>query len=204
MSKTTEEWAGILSECGVEPAVVEVWAPAFAEVIQDDTFSAGDADIIPFIGQTLVETGKLKRLEENLSYSAERLMAVWPRRFPTYSDAAGYAHQPEALANKTYGGRMGNDEPGDGWKYRGRGIPMITGKFNYSQLGQLMGLDLLNDPDQLAEPATALRCGIHWWEGHIPDSILEDTKKVSEAVNGGDIGLKDRVAMTDLVRSVMA
>lgn len=204
MNRTTDEWAAILQSCGVEDDVVATWAPAFAEQVTDESFSADDADMVPFLSQTLVETGKLKRLEEDLSYSAERLMAVWPRRFPTRSDALGYAHQPEALADKVYGGRMGNDEEGDGWKYRGRGIPMITGKFNYAQLGQIMGLDLVNNPDLLTEPATALKCGIHWWEGHIPDSILADTKKVSEEVNGGDVGLKNRIAMTDLVRSVMA
>ena len=204
MSRTTEEWAGILGEAGVEPAVVQVWAPVLAAGINDDTFSADDRDIIPFMAQTLVETGKLKHLSENLSYSAERLMAVWPRRFPTYGDASGYAHSPEALANKVYGGRMGNDEEGDGWKYHGRGIPMITGKDGYAHLGELLGIDLINQPELLEEPETALKCGIHWWEGHIPDAILENTKKVSEDVNGGDIGLKERIAMTDLLRSVMA
>ena len=201
--RTADDWSAVLTKCGVTDATVAFWAPVFADVITDDTFSAGEADLVPFIAQMMVETGKLEKLTENLSYSAERLMAVWPHRFPTMSDALIFAHNPEALANKVYGGRMGNTDPGDGWKYRGRGIPMITGKDGYAFLGDLMGQDLVNNPELLEQPHFALEGGIHWWEKRVPDAVLGDTQKVSELVNGGDVGLSDRVAMTQLVEEVL-
>lgn len=204
MSRTTDDWTGILTECGVSTANVEIWAPVFADQIHDETFSAGDSDLVPFVAQMLVETQKLAHLQENLNYSPERLCAVWPRRFPTVTDAFMYAHNPEALANKVYGGRMGNDEEGDGYRYRGRGIPMITGKAGYAALGAVMGIDLVGQPEMLESPDVALAGGIHWWEKRIPDAILGDTQKVSEAVNGGDVGLKERIAMTHLVLGVMS
>lgn len=82
------------------------------------------------------ETGaRFAPVEENLNYSAKRLTQVWPTRFPTITAATPYASNPEKLANKVYGGRLGNTEPGDGWRYRGRGMVQITGRDNYSKYG---------------------------------------------------------------------
>ena len=201
---TLNDWSRILAGVGVRPQTVAVWAPVFADTINDQTFSAGQSDLVPFVAQMLVETQMLEKLTEDLNYSAQRLMAVWPHRFPTLTDAQFYAFNPEALANRVYGGRMGNTAPGDGWRYRGRGIPMITGKDGYQALGDLMGQDLINIPELLEQPHFALEGGIHWWEKRIPDSLLGDTQKVSEIVNGGDVGLAQREVMTDKVSEVMA
>jgi putative chitinase len=201
--KTTDEWAELLSSCGVRADTAATWAPIFADSIADDTFSAGNADLVPFLAQMLVETQMLEKLSENLNYSAERLMAVWPHRFPTMDDARPYARNPEALANKVYGGRMGNDQPGDGWSYRGRGIPMVTGKDGYAWLGGLMGQDLVSNPELLEQPHFALEGGIHWWEKRIPDAVLGDTEKVTQIVNGGQIGEADRERLTEKVGDVL-
>lgn len=201
--KTTEEWAALLSGCGVRADTVATWAPVFADTIADDTFSAGDADLVPFLAQMLVETQMLEKLSENLNYSAERLMAVWPHRFPTMDDARPYAHNPEALANKVYGGRMGNDNPGDGWRFHGRGIPMVTGKDGYLWLGGLMGQDLESNPELLEQPRFALEGGIHWWEKRIPDAVLGDTEKVTQIINGGQIGEAERERLTAKVGEVL-
>lgn len=201
--RTLNDWTRVLAGCGVKPEIVAVWAQVFADTIADDTFSAGESDLVPFLAQVLVETDHLQHLVENLGYSAERLMAVWPHRFPTLNDALPFAHNPEALANKVYGGRMGNTAPGDGWRYRGRG-PGITGKANYQALGDLMGQDLLTLPELLEQPHFGLEAFIHWWEKNIPDAALGDTQKVSEIVNGGDTGLAQRVALTELVGEACA
>lgn len=85
---------------------------------------------------------------ENLTYSsAERIRAVWPKRFPRLGDALPYVRNPQALANKVYGGRMGNVLPTDGWVFRGRGYPQTTGRENYGEFGGLLKLDLLGNPD---------------------------------------------------------
>lgn len=83
------------------------------------------------MAQIAVESASLSKLEESLSYTAERLVAVWPSSFKSIADARPLARNPEALANKVYGGRMVNDLPGDGWKFRGQGLKQLTGKSNY-------------------------------------------------------------------------
>lgn len=80
------------------------------------------------MAQVLHETGGLTVLVENMNYRAERIVQVWPSRFRTIEEATPYAHNPEKLANKVYGGRMGNTHPGDGWRFIGRGLLQITGR----------------------------------------------------------------------------
>ena len=95
--------------------------------------------------------GKMQPLQENLNYSMNRLVQVWPKRFPTLASAKPYANNPEALANKVYGGRMGNVKPGDGWQYRGRGLVQITGRANYAKFA------IESSPDDAMEPGTSIR-----------------------------------------------
>ncbi len=207
ITRTAQKWAEILRACGVRSATAARWAPVFAAEIQSGTFSAGDAELDEFLGQVLHECGMLERLEENLSYSsAERIRAVWPRRFPAVSDAAQFTRNARALANKVYGGRMGNTGPDDGWKYRGRGCIMVTGADNYRAVGRALGIDLLAKPDLLASPAVALRAAVAWWEGRIPDLITADDSIVAETkiVNGGTVGLPDRQKITALARAALA
>ncbi len=98
------------------------------------------------------ETGAtMQPVTENFNYSAERLVEVWPTRFPTIASAKPFARNPRKLANKVYGGRLGNTAPDDGWLYRGRGLPQITGKVNYDKFG------IAKTPEKAAEMATAIR-----------------------------------------------
>jgi len=98
------------------------------------------------------ETGaRFAPVEENLNYSAKRLMQVWPSRFPSLAAANPYANNPERLANSVYGGRLGNTSSGDGWRYRGRGLVQITGKANYEKY------DLADTPEKASENETAAR-----------------------------------------------
>lgn len=197
------EWVSILYRLGVKPATASRWAPIFADVIKDDTFSEGDSELDDFLGQILHESGHLERIEENLNYSVDRLMAVWPKRFPTHAGAQLYARNPQKLAEKVYGGRLGNDEPGDGARYIGRGLIQVTGKDNYRAVGKAIGLDLVKHPDLLCDPATALRASIAWWEGNVPDAVLGDIVKVTKRVNGGTHGLAERKDITDDAREAL-
>lgn len=95
--------------------------------------------------------GAMQPVSENLNYSAKRLTEVWPSRFPTVAAAAPYANNPRKLANKVYGGRLGNTGPDDGWLYRGRGLAQITGKTNYAKFG------LAAAPDKASEMSVAVR-----------------------------------------------
>lgn len=203
MIRTATQWLEILLRCQVKPAVAAEWAEVFARVIGPDSFSQGDAELDDFLGQILHESAGLTAFTENLHYSAERLCAVWPKRFPTLEDARPYAYNPEALANRVYGGRMGNKALGDGWKYRGRTPIQLTGRDNYAHVGTLMDIDLLANPEILSRPDEALRACVLWWEDRIPDSMIGDPEKVTERVNGGLIGLADRTHRTQLAQAAI-
>lgn len=202
--RTAHDWYNVLCMLEVKPGVAAEWAEVFADVVGPETFSAGDEDLSAFLGQILHESAGLTRLQESLTYSAERLTVVWPGRFPTKAEAQPYANNPEALANKVYGGRMGNTEPGDGWKYRGRGPLQITGRDNYRSVGAIMGQDLEGMPELLEQPRFALEAAIAWWEDKIPDSLLGDIEKTTRRVNGGTLGLAHREDLTDKAREALA
>ena len=202
--KSAHDWYDILVRCQVKPLVAVAWSKVFADVVKPGSFSQGEKEIDDFLGQVLHESGGLTQFSENLNYSAERLCKVWPTRFRTLADAKPYARNPEALANKVYAGRMGNTEPGDGWKFRGRGPIQLTGRSNYAAVGELIGQDLTIMPELLEQPRFALEAAIAWWEDRIPDSMLGDTEKVSRRVNGGLIGLADRIELTHAARTALA
>jgi putative chitinase len=202
--RTADEWADILTKCGVTEPTTALWAPVFADVFSHYDLSQGDTELDDFLGQVLHESAHLTHLSENLNYSAERLMVVWPHRFPTLEMAKQFEHKPELLANMIYGGRMGNVNAGDGWKYRGRSPIQITGHDNYAHVGDLMGQDLVNMPELLEQPRFALEACVLWWEASIPDDILGDPEKVTKRVNGGLIGLADREQITNEAREALA
>lgn len=202
MRRIAPEWNHILLQCGVKPHTAAIWSEVFAAVVRDDTFRS-EADARAFLGQILHESAMLERLEENLNYSAERLTKVWPKRFPSIAEAKPYERNPEALANKVYGGRLGNIMDGDGWRYRGRGCIMVTGRANYTALAKLSGLDLAVNPDLLRQPLPALQASIAWWLRNVPSIAIGDVAAVTRIVNGGTHGLDDRVALTDKAARAM-
>ncbi len=198
MKRIAPEWYEILVRCQVKPTTAVIWSEIFAAVIDERTFSAGDDEIDDFLGQVLHESTMLERLEENLNYSAERMMQVWPTRFPTLAAAAPYAHNPEALANHVYGGRLGNVNPGDGWRNRGSGLLQVTGADNLRALQKITGIPVYDRPELLrSATCEALRVVILWWEGHVPDEIMGNVVKVTRKVTGGETGLARRERLTE-------
>jgi putative chitinase len=121
---------------------------------------------------------------------------VWPSRFKTVEDAVKFVRQPELLANTVYANRMGNRGPasGDGWKYRGRGIFMLTGRSNYTAAGDSLGRPYKDDPDLLAQPEDAvLTAGWFWASSGC--NAMSDMAKITKRVNGGSHGLAERIAI---------
>ncbi|QXO10129.1 hypothetical protein pEaSNUABM37_00168 [Erwinia phage pEa_SNUABM_37] len=148
------------------------------------------------LANTHHETGGFKNVEENLRYKPQTLMKLWPHRFPTMDKASQVASGgPVTVANTIYGNRMGNDQPGDGWKYRGRGFIQLTGKDNYTRASKALGVDLVDDPDAVAEdPTMAAASALYFWKAN--KNIGEKAKAgdvagVRKIVNGGTIGLED-------------
>ena len=159
-----------------------------------------------FLAQIVHESDGLRALEENLGYSARRLVQVWPRHFflapddpAGRLDASLFEHRPEALANVVYASRMGNgpESSGDGWRFRGRGLVQLTGRTSYTEAGVALKLDLVNQPDALLQPAAAARAAGWFWQ-HINGNALADTatpqsfEQLTVAINGALLGEEHR------------
>ena len=153
-----------------------------------------------FLAQCGHESGGFRATQENLNYSAKGLAGIFRKYFPTEAAAASYARNPQKIANKVYGNRMGNgpESSGEGYKFRGRGYIQLTGKENYTAFGKAIGEDIPSNPDKVASQYALLSAawffsknGLHRMadEG-ATDSVVT---KITKRVNGGTIGLADRI-----------
>jgi len=151
-----------------------------------------------FIGQCSHESGNFRLLQENLNYKAATLMKLWPKRFPTLEVANQYAGNARAIANKVYADRMGNrdEASGDGYRFRGKGLVQLTGHSNHFHAGKALGVDFVMQPDLVATPKYAALTAGWFWETHKlnPPADALDYTKVTKIINGGTIGLDDRIA----------
>jgi putative chitinase len=157
--------------------------------------------IAAFLAQCGHESGGWTVFEENLNYSAKGLNGIFKKYFPTLESALPYERKPEKIANKVYGGRMGNgpESSGDGWKYRGRGPIQLTGKNNYTQFAKDMFDDwqnVIDNPDWVtADRDFALMSAIWFWNKNGLNKWADtgDIKELTRRINGGYIGLEDRI-----------
>lgn len=153
-----------------------------------------------FLAQCAHESGNFQFVRENLNYSADSLLRVFPRYFKDKLTADKYARKPEAIANKVYANRIGNGDEasGDGYKFRGRGYIQLTGRDNYKSFGDYIGQDVVSNPDAVA---TIYPLESAYWffttrnlidlakEGDSEDVV----KRITRIVNGGYHGLQDRI-----------
>jgi putative chitinase len=151
------------------------------------------------------ESGGFKFLKENLNYSAKALMATWPSRFPDMDTAEKFERNPSAIANKVYSGRMGNTEDGDGAKYIGRGLIQLTGKDNYKAFGEAIGEDLVSNPQLVEEPRYAALSAGWFFNKRNLNALADvmDIETMSKRINGGAIGMADRIAKINKVLDVL-
>ena len=153
-----------------------------------------------FFAQTSHESGGFKSLSENLNYSADGLVKIFHKYFPDVAAATPYARNPEKIANKVYGGRMGNGDEasGDGFKYRGRGAIQLTGKDNYAAFAKAIDRpDVLTNPD-IVSGELAFESAMFFFDKNklwdICDKGINDETitALTKRINGGTIGLEDR------------
>jgi putative chitinase len=153
-----------------------------------------------FLAQCGHESGGFKVTSENLNYSAKGLAGIFKKYFPTEAAATPYARQPQKIANKVYANRManGSEASGDGYKFRGRGYIQLTGRDNYTQFGKAIGVDIPSNPDSVAT-TYALASAAWFWSKNglnkLADAGASDTAvtSITKRVNGGTIGLPDRI-----------
>ena len=138
------------------------------------------------LAQIKAESGGVPK-SENLNYSPEQLLKTFPKYVSDLEDAKKLVAQgPEAVGNRIYGSRMGNE--GEGYKYRGRGLIQLTGKDNYAKFGKLLGIDLVENPDLANDPEIAQQLAIEYFKQKSKDKDLTDIEQVGKAVGYVDIG----------------
>lgn len=153
-----------------------------------------------FLAQCGHESGGFRITQENLNYSAKGLQGIFKKYFPSEAIALDYAKKPQKIANRVYGGRMGNgnEASGDGFKFRGRGYIQLTGRDNYTAFGKSIGVAIEDNPDLVATDY-ALASAAWFWSKNglnkIADTGATDAAvtMITKRVNGGTIGLPDRI-----------
>ena len=180
---------------GHVPDVVITQIPTVMEKFQINT----PLRLAHFLAQCGHESGGFKATQENLNYSADGLKKIFPKYFPG-NLAESYARNPEKIASKVYGGRMGNggEETKEGYKFRGRGYIQLTGKDNYSSFAKSIGEDTVANPDLVASKYALASAGWFFSKNGlnaIADKGADDATvtAVTKRVNGGTIGLPDRI-----------
>lgn len=161
---------------------------------------------VHFMAQVAHESGGLKFSEENLNYSAKALRLIFRKYFPSQELAEAYHRQPEKIANRVYANRMGNgdEQSGDGWKYRGRGLIQLTGKDNYARFSKDNDIDVVTNPLLLLEPEWALKSACWYWKKRKINRFADedDLFMVTRKVNGGKHGIKNRQQYLDAFKNL--
>lgn len=180
-----------------------------------------------FLAQMMHESSGLSVLVENLNYSADGLANTWPSRYSTGAKAPAQsggalgamrwvanplalklARNPQAIANNCYANRIGNgsEASGDGWRYRGRGPLMVTGKANYAAVLMALDIDCIEHPELLERPVDASRSAAWFWKEHGLNAIADsgDFNRSTAVINGGDIGGKARIGLWEIAKEVIA
>lgn len=160
-----------------------------------------------FIAQCGHESDGFRFYEENLNYKPESLIRTWPSHF-NEENAHEYGHQPKRIASRAYANRMGNgdEESGEGWEYRGRGWLQTTGKHGYIELSDATQIDFVSNPDAVATPEGAAISAAVYWEKHNLNHFVDNNDFVglTRHINGGTIGLEERMARFQHAMSVLA
>ena len=153
-----------------------------------------------FLAQCGHESGGFRLTQENLNYSAKGLNGIFKKYFPTEAAAAPYNRNPQKIANKVYSNRMGNgtEASGDGYKFRGRGYIQLTGKDNYTAFGKSINEDMTANPDKVASSYALLSAAWFFSKNGLNKMADEGSSdlvvtKITKRVNGGTIGLPDRI-----------
>lgn len=175
---------------------IDQWYHALTEILPEYEINTPQR-VAAFLAQCAHESGGFKFLKENLNYKAVSLRRVFPKYFPDDAIAARYANNQEAIANRVYGNRMGNgpEESGDGFRYCGRGLIQLTGKDNYSWFAASLDMPVEEVPEYLGTFEGAVQSACWFWESNNLNVQADagDIKLMTKKINGGFIGLEDRI-----------
>jgi putative chitinase len=178
---------------------VDAWYAALIEILPKYGITT-PRRVAHFMSQCAHESNNFRSLEENLNYSADALARVFPRYFGAGKrDATAYARNPEKIANYVYmdefrTAKMGNVNPGDGWRFRGRGLKQLTGRDNYTRFGKSVGITAEQAAEYVATEKGAIESACWFWDTNKLNTIADtdDVVLMTRRINGGNIGLEDR------------
>jgi putative chitinase len=184
-------------ECvGGNPPYAEQWYEAICQILPDYDIETASR-VAAFLAQTAHESGGYRAIKENLNYRAVTLRKIFPKYFPDDAIAAQYAGKPEMIANKVYGGRMGNgpEASGDGFRYCGRGLIQLTGKDNYTRYAQSLEISVEEAGEHLTTFEGCVQSAAWFWEANNLNQWADkgDILTLTKRINGGTIGLEDRI-----------
>jgi putative chitinase len=172
------------------------WLSALNEILPEYEINTPQR-VAAFVAQCAHESGNFRMLKENLNYRAVTLRKIFPKYFPTDEMAAQYAGKQEMIANRVYGGRMGNGDEasGDGFRYCGRGLIQLTGKDNYSWFAASLEMPVEEVPEYLSTFEGAVQSACWFWETNNLNQWADkgDILTLTKRINGGTIGLEDRI-----------
>jgi putative chitinase len=184
----------------VKNPYIDQWYEALDQLLDDYEINT-PLRVSHFIAQCAHESGNFVFIKENLNYKAASLQKIFSKYFPTAELAAQYANKPERIANRVYASRMGNgpEESGDGWRYCGRGLIQLTGKDNYTFFAGSLGIPVEEAAEYLATFEGAAQSACWFWEQNRLNRFADanDVKGLTRAINGGFIGLEDRIKHTN-------
>ena len=175
---------------------IDHWYTAVATILPDYDINTKPR-VAAFLAQCAHESAGFKFLKENLNYKAASLRRVFPKYFPNDALAAQYANKPEMIANRVYGNRMGNGDEasGDGFRYCGRGLIQLTGKNNYQAFAESIETPVEELPEYLGTFEGAVQSACWFWETNNLNQWADkgDILTLTKRINGGTIGLEDRI-----------
>lgn len=178
---------------------VKQWHTALAQLLPDYEINTSQR-IAAFVAQCAHESGGFTALRENLNYRAVTLRKIFPKYFPTDQLAQQYASMPnkqQAIANLVYANRMGNGPPesGDGYRYSGKGLIQLTGKDNYTWFAASLGISVEEAAEYLETFEGAAQSACWFWETNKLNQWADagDILTLTKRINGGTIGLEDRI-----------
>lgn len=202
---TEEKLSKVLPK--LSPSEITGWVNAFRKACHKYSLTTVNR-VASLIGQAIIESNGLKTLEENLKYtSASRLLEIFKSDFKDEEDAKAYVNKPEKIANRVYANQGGNgdEESGDGWRYRGRGIGQLTLKGNYLPYFKSQGLPLDTNPDILLTKEYAVDSFAWYFRKNNLYKYCDiwDIKTLTKKINAASLHLKERIEMCNKVKEIL-
>lgn len=175
---------------------IDNWFSALSQLFPDYEINTAKR-MAAFMAQCAHESGNFMFLQENLNYKAASLRKVFPKYFTDDATAQAYEKKPEKIANRIYANRMGNgpEESGDGWRYRGRGLIQVTGKHNYTWFAASLEISPEEAAEYMQTFEGAAQSACWFWETNKLNQWADqgDIVTLTKRINGGTIGLEDRI-----------